>query len=186
MRYLLALLCCATALIQVVPPARPLRKRVVIVADVSGSMRGYRFAAMLDAVRDIAAQPTDEMDLAVWAFNDSAQRYPAEGYLELPSATAVDEVQAWLGELGSGGDTFVIPALERASAEPEADLVLVTDGVFQREETSHVLRAVPQGRLGVLGIGSEVDVLTRCARRGGLGYWRVKVVEPPRVLPPWK
>ena len=192
-----------SGLVMVVEPQARLTKRVVFVVDVSGSMRGDKLGAACTAVMTALQQPVDEMEIAVIAFNDQPRRWPGipeegerkvpKGWAALPSQDAVKAAEKFLGELGAGGDTQVSPALREGLAEPRDDLslVLVSDGIFQRESPDEVMAAFESGQkqreerelgravLMVYGVGSESGVLRRLAEGGRGGYLREPLVRLP-------
>jgi len=206
-RLLLALFCvhlfALGGIVAVVTPERRLTKRVLFVVDASGSMQGDKFARACRGVLQIAEQPIDEVEVGVLAFNDETARWPGlpedhparpvpDGWAALPSAEAVASASAFLAERGAYGDTLVIPALRQALAETrdELSVVVVTDGVFQRERSDDVLAALAEaqqareerglGRAVVLvyGVGREQEVLRELGAAGQGGYFRE---EPDRV-----
>jgi hypothetical protein len=203
---LLAPLLFIPRLVVVLPPQEPLGSRVLFVVDASGSMKGPEFARALEAVRTIAGQPTDSMEFAVLAFNDSVYRWegiPDEhtprGWAALPSHDAVQHASDWLGRLGASGDTLVIPALRTALAEerPKLSLVLVTDGYFHTDSEQIVtaIREAQERRrkqeLGlavilVYGVGSKTKALQHVAGEASGGYFQETSpsVPPPPVPPP--
>lgn len=182
-----------------VDPATPITQRVLFVVDRSGSMHGDHFSRALAAVRELAEHPTDDLEVAVIAFNDTATRWPGkpeqgqrkvpQGWAALPSETAVGEAEAWLAALGAGGDTLVLPALRAALAEARDGLsvVLVSDGLFGRERTDEIMKAIADlqaarekaghGRavIGVYGLGACQKVLVLIGETGGGGYVREDV-----------
>lgn len=193
---------CAVQLQVEVAPSAPITRRVLFVVDRSGSMHGDHFSRALAAVRVLVEHPTDDLEVALIAFNDAAIRWPGKpesggrnersippGWAALPSETAVDEAEAWLADLGAGGDTLVIPALRAALAEQrhELSVILVSDGLFGRERTDDVLSAIAnaqaeRGRaglapavIGVYGLGTCQKVLTQIAEAGAGGYVREDV-----------
>jgi Mg-chelatase subunit ChlD len=187
--------------IEVEPQAR-ITRRVLFVVDRSGSMHGDHFGRALNAVRGMLEQSTDDLEVAVLAFNDGATRWPGRpepdrarpvpaGWAALPSDDAVDAANAWLEQLGAGGDTLIIPALKEALAEPREDLsvVLVTDGLFGRERTDDIMGLIAArqqereqrgwGRAVVAcyGLGSSQRILARIGDVGLGGYIREEL--PP-------
>lgn len=198
-----------SGLVMVVEPQARLTKRVLFVVDVSGSMRGDKLGAACAAVLSALQQPVDEMEIAVIAFNDQPRRWPGipeeaegrsipKGWAGLPSQEAVQAAEKFLGELGAGGDTQVIPALREGLAEPRAELslVLVSDGIFQREAPDDVLAALEAGQkerderelgravLMVYGVGSESGVLRRLGESGRGGYLREPLMTLPQPMAP--
>lgn len=206
---LLPVLLFLTGLVTVVEPQARLTKRIMFIVDVSGSMRGDKFGAACKAVVGAFEQPVDELEIAVLAFNDEPRRWPGipeegeggrripEGWAALPSREAVEKAERFLSETGADGDTLVIPALTRALAEErrELSLVLVTDGIFQRESADEVLAAFEAGQkareerelgrvvLLAYGVGGEAPVLRSLGAAGRGGYIREPLVRVPPVGP---
>ena len=193
----------AAGFVQVVTPEARLTRRIVFVVDTSGSMRGDKFGKACSAVLRVAEQPVDEVEIAVIAFNHDTRRWPGipeegipPGWAALPSLQATQAAAAFLAQRGAGGDTQVISALSQALAEPrdELSVVLVTDGLFVREKTEDVLKALEEGQkqrvkknlkpavLLVYGIGSEAEVLRKLGKQGRGGYLR-EVDEADLALP---
>ena len=192
-----------TGLVVVVQPQERLTKRILFVVDVSGSMRGDKFTKACEAVLRITEQPVDEVQIGVLAFNEVPSRWrgiPEEHptrpvpvhWAALPSAHAVESASAFLAETGAGGDTLVIPALQAALGEPrdQLSIVLVSDGIFQREDASDILGAVRKGQAArvergvgqaivmAYGVGSESPVLKQLGQVGRGGYIRERTVRP--------
>jgi Mg-chelatase subunit ChlD len=194
-----------------VPPEARITRRVLFVVDRSGSMHGEHFARALTAVKDMFETSSDSLEVALIAFNDGAVRWPGKpedgnrpvppGWAALPSDTAVAEANAWLEELGAGGDTLVIPAMRQALAErrEELSVVLVSDGLFGRERTDDILGIITAcqeerertglGRavIAVYGLGPQQKVLTQIGTVGLGGYVREEIplgeeakLDPPR------
>lgn len=161
----------------------------MFVVDRSGSMNGDNFTNALAAVRRTIEAPTDDLEIAVVAFNDAAIRWPGrpggkvpQGWASLPSSETPKAAMAWLRGLGSGGDTLVIPALKAAFADqrPNMTIVIVSDGLFGRERTTDVLAAIAAWQaareskavIAVYGVGDKAEVLCEIARVGLGGYFR--------------
>jgi len=201
----LAVLFGLAELVTVVGPETKLTKRVMFVVDVSGSMRGDKFSAALAAVEKISDQPSDELEIAVLAFNASPSRWegiPEQGkvpigWAALPSAVAPKVAQAFLCRLGADGDTLVIPALKQALNEQRSDLsiILVTDGIFQQESEDQILAAFEEGQkareeqklgravLYTYGVGAEAAILKKLAEVSRGGYFHEKPDPSPPALP---
>lgn len=192
-----------SGLVVVIQPQERLTKRILFVVDVSGSMRGDKFTTACAAVLKVTEQPVDEVEIAVLAFNEDASRWPGipedhptrpvpAHWAALPSAHAVEAASAFLAETGAGGDTLVIPALRAALAEPrdELSIVLVSDGIFQREDATDILGVVQQAQaaraeqglghavLMAYGVGSESPVLRQLGQAGRGGYIREQTQRP--------
>lgn len=171
------------AIITVVAPTERMTRRIMLVVDHSGSMRGH-YDEALSAVREIAEQPTDELTLGCIAF--SGQTTSFGKWVSLPSAEGLNELSQWLQTRAPHGETFVIPALTQALAEPHRDLsvVLVSDGVFTREGTTAIVEAIESAQLkrvkhghgraviAVYGIGHRKATLEAIAEAGKGGYFR--------------
>lgn len=187
-------------LIAVVPPQQPVTKHILFVVDVSGSMRGDKFTQACQAVMDVGGQPVDEMFIGVVAFSDQTKRWPgvpdegvAEGWAKMPSAEALGAAQGFLHGLGAGGDTLVIPALAQALSDPQESLtvVLVSDGIFQREQPDKIIEALKRAQEArkdpavviCYGVGAEQETLKRIGTEGRGGYLREKPTPVP-VIPP--
>ncbi len=196
---LVSLPLCAVQLQVEVAPTAPITRRVLFVVDRSGSMHGDHFSRALRAVRDLIEHPTDDLEVALIAFNDGAIRWPGKpeeaprnvpaGWAALPSDTVVAEAEGWLEALGAGGDTLVIPALRAALGERRAELsiVLVSDGLFGRERTDDILGVISGAQaereaaglghaiVAVYGLGPNQKVLCRIGEVGRGGYIREDV-----------
>lgn len=196
---LVSLPLCTVQLHVEVAPGTPITRRVLFVVDRSGSMHGDHFSRALAAVRDMIEHPTDDLEVALIAFNDAAIRWPGKpeegrrnvpaGWAALPSDTAVGEAEAWLEALGAGGDTLVIPALRAAMGErrQELSVVLVSDGLFGRERTDDILGVITNAQaereaaglgravVAVYGLGPSQKVLCRIGEMGHGGYIREEV-----------
>jgi len=184
-------------LIEVVPPGQPLNNRLLFLVDRSGSMHGGNFNRALLAVEYIAGQEFDDVEIGVIAFNDAPLRWagkPESGAQEvkpgwaIPTPEAIAEVNAWLAQLGSGGDTLIINPLVAALHEPRKTLsiVLVTDGLFGRERIDEILQAIVAGQawrdqngyepavILCYGVGTAAfsDALAKIAQMGNGGYFR--------------
>lgn len=197
-----SILGCLAELVTVVSPETRLTKRVMFVVDVSGSMKGDKFSDALAAVEKIAAQPVDELEIAVLAFNAGPTRWEGIpepdkipfGWAAMPSEAAPKVAQAFLCQLGAEGDTAVIPALKQALNEQRSDLsiILVTDGIFQQESEDQILAALEAGQkareeqklgravLYTYGVGSEAQILKKLAEVSKGGYFH----ERPTPVPP--
>ncbi len=201
----------ASSLITVVPPTTRLTKRIVFLVDVSGSMAGLKFDRACGAVLEIAGQPVDEMEMAVFAFDNTPTRWPGipeprdleqgikgipKGWAALPSQVAMNKSSRWLSGISPDGGTLVIPALLAALAEErkELSIVLITDGQFYQERTDTILAAVETaqrareakglGRAVILayGVAGESTALQKLAEVGGGGFYKRSVPTSPLMF----
>lgn len=197
MKFLLPLLLClGSTLIVEIEPTRPLTTHVCFVVDRSGSMHGQDFTDAIGAFRQVSEQPIDELEISVIAFTDITARWPGldgSGWAELPSLEAMEAASGWLEALGAGGDTLVTPALMEALRldRKELSIVLVSDGLFGRELSHHILGAVAGAQqeriqkgldpalIAVYQVGGYKTKLLEALGREG-GYLRL---EPPPQLP---
>lgn len=175
----------------VVTPSNPLSRRILFVVDTSASMLGH-FPRALQAVAEVASQPTDELEIGVISFNDTVARWPGfpeddlpQGWARLPDLKAVESVGQWLERQGARGGTRVVPALRLALEEPRQELsvVLVTDGRFVSDEIYQLPGLVEslqgercrQGQgpavILVYGVGREMEHLRELGRQGAGGYY---------------
>lgn len=198
-----AALACQVTMVEEVKAESPTSKYVLFVVDRSGSMTGDHFGHAMQMVRDSFAQPVDEAQFGLIAFNDASVRWPGKpegrvpsGWAAMPSKDAADEALKWLSDLGAGGDTLAIQALRPALMEPRGDkdnyltVALVSDGLFGRERDDDILAMIEEcqrararsgrGRavIVVIGIGPPQKTLRRIAEAGKGGYIRLEP-EPP-------
>ena len=153
-----------------VPTAKPLP--VILLLDVSGSMRGQKIEALNKAVQDMVAAFADQTKREV-EIQVAASTFGEQVSLHLPYTAAANV--AWT-PLAAGGQTPLATALEMAKAMVEDKkvtpsrayrpaVVLVSDGApFPREQPwRQALQAfVSDGRSSkcermALGIGSQTD-----------------------------
>lgn len=187
-------------LVEEVAQQHPLTSKLMFVVDRSGSMHGNHFNRALDAVKQVASQDFDDVEIAVIAFNDLAARWPGKpedgdqkipyGWA-IPTPEAVEEAGDWLAELGAGGDTLIIQTMILALQEPrkELSIILVTDGLFGRERNDDILKAISDaqtwreengfGRAVILcyGLGNFAKPLAEIGEVGCGGYLREEI--PP-------
>lgn len=203
--YLILLLVCLVSivygqeLIPVVEPTARVTKNVMLVIDVSGSVKNTgRIPNSLAQLREIANQPVDSMELAVLAFTEEQHRWKgipepenniAEGWAGLPSENAIKEAQDWLVGVDTGTSTRFTPALETALREPRADLTIfvITDGIAQYAgEPDTTIAAVAglqewrvqqgYGKAVIYAIqfGRQQDWLGKLVTLGGGGFYHLK------------
>lgn len=136
---------------EVTPVQGVVTNRILFVVDVSGSMRtGPYLDEALASLRTIADVPTDDLQIAVLAFNKDLYRWAGkpgpgiqDGWASLPDSEALSAVSAWLSGMGTG-DTVVAPALSAAFREDMRNLtiVLLTDGRFNGPMDANALALV--------------------------------------------
>ncbi len=166
-------------LLTLVPPrekqARSVRRDLIFLIDVSGSMSGEPLeqckriaSAMIDTLGD-----EDRVELI--AFGSAPVRFAKE-----PLAATRDGKRAaiaWLRSLRASGATVmvsaVIEALSPLRPRSQRQVVLMTDGYigFERQLVRELRERLPEGaRLHTVGVGSAVNrTLTQWAARAGGG-----------------
>lgn len=120
------------ALITIIPREEPVKPRIVILFDVSDSMKrdGRLIDESLAALREITEQPTDELEIVVYAFASKYKRYPESGYMKLPDKEELEYMLLWLKKVNVGLETYVLPPLVAAQKEENKSIAIITDGVF--------------------------------------------------------
>ena len=124
-------------------PSTQLTKRLFLVLDVSGSMRGLKLGRVLQTVSQVIQQPLDEAEVAIVTFNERSERWPGlpepdadkpvpPGWARLPSVVALNYAQGWVASRDAGSSTDPTTAMNRAFEDTREGLsiVLVTDGEF--------------------------------------------------------
>jgi len=173
-----------------------LTKRVMLVIDVSGSMKSEnRIGRAIQVVKHVMAQPTDDLEVAVVTFSSKWERWQGMpepdagppvpyGWARLPSAKALDAAQHWVATRDSSG-TEPNDALRTAIKEPrdEVSVVFITDGDFPGDECVEAFREGQKARKAagraeapvlVYGVGSSAEKHTHLATigdEGGCGFW---------------
>jgi Ca-activated chloride channel homolog len=101
-----------------VPGGEVVARDVVLVVDVSGSMKGEKMEQARAAARYVvdALNPQDRFDII--AFSSATD--PWSGKLQDTGAKSQETAQAWIGRLRAGGSTDINRALLEALAELEA------------------------------------------------------------------
>lgn len=158
--------------------AAALRRDVVAVIDVSGSMSGEKIAQARQALIQLLGSLREEDRFRLVAFSSGVRRY-AQGWT---TATAVARREAadWIRSLEAEGGTNIAGALTEAFAELPAEaalgvVVFLTDGQASTGETDpeRIAERAEQGRgrfrVFSFGIGDDVntyllDRLTERAR----------------------
>jgi len=105
--------------------------RVVIVIDVSGSMRGSKLIEAINAAGNVAVGPVDDLLVKAITFTNMTTSLdgPEGGWFLLPydSRLLLDSLES----LSAGGETDPTDALQVGfRAEGAQAVVLITDGVF--------------------------------------------------------
>ena len=192
----------------VVPATERLTKRVFLVIDVSGSMRGDPLGKALRATACLLSSPVDDFEVAIIAFNDQAHRWPGvpepddyrpvpPGWARLPSAEALESANAWLAGFSGSGSTRPCDALAEALREQRKDMsvLLVTDGlfdggqdesvsVFEEGQTRRARGSVGRAVFVVYGVGQDTAGrahLAHFGREGGGGFF-VDSNQKPKVF----
>lgn len=155
-------LCMAQPPKRVTPQAIPSREYIFLL-DVSGSMRGFPLDVSKGLMRNLIAElkPEDRFNIMVFAGGNQLwqeQSLPANGE---NLAAAVH----FLNNLGGGGGTQLLPALERCLALPRhsedlsRSIVVVTDGYIsvEREAFELVRNNLDNSNLFAFGIGSSIN-----------------------------
>jgi len=128
----------------VVAAKRRHTKNVLLLVDISASMNSQgKIKKAVSALHFVSEQPTDELNLAIIAFNKQFYRWPGfakagekpDGWASLPSKHAVDAAESWLNSLETGHSTKGLLPLIAALGEERDDLtiIFVTDGRLSNE-----------------------------------------------------
>jgi Ca-activated chloride channel family protein len=158
--------------------AAALRRDVVAVIDVSGSMSGEKIAQAKSALGQLLGGLREGDRFRLVAFSGGVRRY-AEGWTTV-SAQNRRDASAWIQSLEAEGGTNIAGALGEAFAQPPAEealgvVVFLTDGQASTGDTDpeHIAERAEQGRgrfrVFSFGIGDDVntyllDRLTERAR----------------------
>jgi len=142
-------------------------KDVVIVLDVSGSMRGAKMQQAKDALAYILDHLHDEDRFNIVAFSSGTRRYAAT----LCPASEREEAHRFVRELEAAGGTNInralLEALELLSGGERPQIILfLTDGlategvVATQEILTNVRDTAPRAaRLFTFGVGDEVNTI---------------------------
>ncbi len=180
----------AFGLLTLAPPsidahARCLSRDLIVLLDISGSMRGAPIAqakqVTLALVRSLTA--SDRLELHAFASRPLAWRNGPQ------PATPANQADAarWLDALHADGSTEMHEAIVRALTSLRADaqrqVVVITDGLigFESEVVGAIRRGLPAGsRVHVVGVGSAPNrTLTLGASRAGHGCEILLGVDDP-------
>jgi hypothetical protein len=184
-----------------------LTQRIVLVLDVSGSMKNEnRIGRVLQVLKHVMGQPADDLEVAVITFSSGFDRWPGVpepnakppvpyGWARLPSADAMSSAQVWVATRANNG-TNPEGALRAAitEAREKTSVVLVTDGEFPGPSCVATVRSAQKERVNagrgeasilVYGVGTGVakcEHLATIGREGGCGFWidkpKIEKVEP--------
>jgi hypothetical protein len=126
-------------------PSTQLTKRIFLVLDVSGSMRGVenKIGRVLQTVSAVIQQPIDDAEVAISTFTENAHRWPGipepdadkpvpYGWARLPSANALSYAHCWVAMQPQDGSTDPRAAMNMAFDDKREGLsiIIVTDGEF--------------------------------------------------------
>lgn len=158
--------------------AAALRRDLVAVIDVSGSMSGEKMQQARTALIQLLGSLREGDRFRLVAFSGGVRRY-AQGWSAVGAQTRRD-AEAWIRSLDAEGGTNIAGALTEAFAEAPAEealgvVVFLTDGVASAGETDpeRIAERAEQGRgrfrVFSFGIGDDVntyllDRLTERAR----------------------
>ena len=158
--------------------AGALRRDLVAVIDVSGSMSGEKIQQARSALIQLLASLREGDRFRLVAFSGGVRRYSQEWTAVTPQGRR--DAEAWIRSLEAEGGTNIAGALSEAFAEPPAEqalgvVVFLTDGQASTGETDpeRIAERAEQGRgrfrVFSFGIGDDVntyllDRLTERAR----------------------
>src|SRR5713101_920135 len=158
--------------------AAALRRDLVAVIDVSGSMSGEKISQAKSALTQLLGSLREGDRFRLVAFSGGVRRY-AQGWTAV-SAQGRRDASAWIQSLEAEGGTNIAGALSEAFAEPPAEealgvVVFLTDGQPTTGDTDpeHIVERAEQGRgkfrVFSFGVGDDVntyllDRLTERAR----------------------
>ena len=158
--------------------AAALRRDVVAVIDVSGSMSGEKISQAKSALAQLLGSLRDGDRFRLVAFSGGVRRY-AQGWTAV-SVQGRRDASAWIQSLEAEGGTNIAGALAEAFVEPPTEealgvVVFLTDGQASTGDTDpeHIAERAEQGRgrfrVFSFGIGDDVntyllDRLTERAR----------------------
>jgi Ca-activated chloride channel family protein len=165
-------------LLTIVPPVETreaLRRDLVLLLDVSGSMQGQPLDHLKSIVTTLIDTLGDNDRLEMVAFSSGQVRYQSRPV----STTAAERSRAcaWIRALSAGGGTEMIRAIAEALRPLHLDaarqVVVVTDGLigFETAAVRAIRDGLPQGsRLHAVGVGSASNrAFLRSASRAGRG-----------------
>ena len=147
-------------------PQEVIARDVIIVLDVSGSMRGAKIQQAKDALSYILDHLNDEDRFNIITFSTGTRRYARR----LADTDDVKYAKDFVDKLAAGGGTNIdralSEALEMAVGERPQIVIFLTDGlategvVATEQIIANVAKAAPrETRLFTFGIGDEVNTL---------------------------
>lgn len=111
--------------------------RIMIVMDVSGSMRPILSKVVSWAIENIVKTGTDDIEIGLITFDDISIRYSdvdengkSREWFRLPAVPVLDRLTKRLEELQASGGTSPDFALREAYKSGAQTVVLITDGGF--------------------------------------------------------
>lgn len=113
-------------------PATALRRDLVVVIDVSGSMSGEKLAQAKSAVGQLLGSLHEGDRFRLVAFESGVRRFDA-GWT-VATAAGRQRASEWVNALETGGGTNIAGALDEASSQPPAEgslgvIIFLTDGL---------------------------------------------------------
>lgn len=155
--------------------AKPLGRDLIVLLDISGSMRGAPLAQAQAVTTALIDSLGDGDRLELIAFSSQPEPWRAGSQ----PATAANRAAAkqWVNSLRTGGGTemhqAILAALAATHAGMQRQVVLVTDGLigFEAQIVGTIRTSLPtQSRVHVVGVGAAPNrTLTRGAARAGAG-----------------
>lgn len=168
-------------LIMLLPPEQSsvttLPRDMIFVIDTSGSMSGTSISqartSLIKALDNL--RPQDRFNII--QFNNSWTRLFAS--VQSPDAYHLNQARAWVNQLGAGGGTHMLPALQQALADGDEEqqlkhIIFITDGAVGNERSLFdVIRTqIGNTRLFPVGIGSAPNsYFMRQAAKHGRGTY---------------
>lgn len=121
--------------------AVPLTKRIAIVLDVSGSMRGEPIGIARDEILRVLSLFPDDGHVKLYAFSDDVLCLRDE-WSDMPDGELLDAAEVWLHGFSGAGNTALADAVVAALGNEDEDLtvLLITDGEPTGEMVDHLAR----------------------------------------------
>lgn len=147
----------------------------IFVVDISGSMHGFPLDTTKVLMRELIGnlRPSDTFNVLLFS---GSNRFLSPNSVPATQAN-IEQALRTIDEMGGGGSTELMPALQRVYAEPKAadvsrTVVVVTDGyvTVEREAFELVRRNLSQANVFSFGIGASVNRhLMEGLARAGMG-----------------